>query len=56
MSAVSKGPELEPAVVIAPETVGEVQADAFRLVSYAGLKSSGPAPVEHIGERHHLCP
>jgi len=43
---VSKGPKPETLVVIVPDAVGEVQADAFRLISYAGLKPSGPAPVK----------
>jgi hypothetical protein len=42
---VSKGPEPETTVTV-PDAVGEVQADAFRLVSYAGLKPTGPAPVK----------
>lgn len=43
---VSKGPKPTPDVVIVPDAVGEVQADAFRLISYADLKPTGPAPVK----------
>jgi beta-lactam-binding protein with PASTA domain len=43
---VSKGPKPETPVVIVPNTIGESQADAFRLIQYAGLKPAGPAPVK----------
>lgn len=43
---VSKGPKPETPMVIVPDAVGESQADAFRLISYAGLKPTGSAPVK----------
>jgi LmbE family N-acetylglucosaminyl deacetylase len=43
---VSKGPKPETPMVIVPDAVGESQADAFRLIEYAGLKPSGQAPVK----------
>lgn len=43
---VSKGPAPETPVVIVPNAVGESQADAFRLIQYAGLKPSGPPSVK----------
>ena len=33
-------------MVIVPNTIGESQADAFRLIAYADLKPSGSAPVK----------